>query len=399
MTVFLFLKQFVDMLYQYKILDYGMVLFAIALLGYKVIREKIYTNIKNSICIADGIVLGLMIMYTMAFLREPLFYANFFKIMSAFLVYFVGRVYGTELLEHCKLVAIAGYVIIYANFFYRYYLFGCQLFLEEKSGLLNTGAFYYYKTDLAVGVITASVLIYAFGKNKYLKWFTILPVTSYMVFYSGARMGMITLIIEYILILIYEITKRKNIVGKKTDSIRKFIKVGSGVLFIALIVFFVVIQVFVKDNTTFQPYVRDEYGNPSLLERLFHSRHVIWWEVTQYFSQQNIWTRCVGIDLGTEYLHNSEACTMHSMYFKILYSCGYIGVMLFVSFVVSLFYRFTSCKNKDMIYCTLAFFVIFAITGITAESLDSTQMTWFMMIFAGAVFSTRDYKTGVKMDE
>lgn len=396
MSFFLTVKQFVDVLYQFKILDYGMVVFAVGLLCYKVVKDKFYIDIKQKICVADIMVVFLTVFFTFSFLRDMSFYASFFKITSAWLVYFLGRVYGEQLLEYGKYLGIVGYVVIYANLLYRMYLFGGIFVEDDKIGLLDTGSLYYYKTDLAVGIIIASVFVYIYGKNQWIKWFTLIPVIGYIIFYSKARMGMITLVIEYALIAFVELNKRKKIQVKYRDIWRKIFIVGIwGVVFVVLIG----IQTWVKGNTTFKPYRIDENGNIPLLERIFHSRHVIWWEVSQYFSEQSFFTRLVGIDLGTEYLHNEAAAPMHSLYFKILYSVGYLGVIVFTGFATSLLHQLSKSKSWKLTYLTLAFFIVFAIIGITAESIASTQMSWFMMLYAGAVFSTTEYKTGETMDE
>ena len=393
MTVFLFLKQFVDILYQYQILDYGMVIFAIVLLGYKVWKDRVYVNIKEKMCMADIIVLLLIGVFGFAFLRNMSFYGVFFKVLSAFLIYFLGRVYGREITKYGKWLALAGYLVIYANLLYRCYIFGGKLFVSEEllqKGILDTGAFYYYKTDLAVGMIIASIFVYAFSECRYLKWFTIVPVTGYMVFYSNARTGMLLLIIEYILIAIYEIVKIKGRICV-SDKVTKVFIIAT---IIMIIIAFVFIQVYVKNNISFQPRVRNEAGEFTLLEKLFHSRHVIWWEVTQYFSEQNFFTRLLGIDLGTEYLHNLTGDRMHSMYFKLLYSVGYMGVLLFVGFIACILRQLNKCKNGQVIYVTLALLLVFMVMWLTIESLELTQMSWFMMLFSGAAFSA-----GVGIDE
>lgn len=393
MALFLFLKQFVDMLYQYQILDYGMVLFAVALLGYKIQKDRVYVNIKEKICIADIMVLLLAVVFGFAFIRNMSFYGVFFKVLSAFLLYFLGRVYGKEISKHGKWLALAGYLVIYANLIYRCYLFGGTLLASEElvqNGILDTGAFYYYKTDLAVGIIIASIFVYAFSENRYLKWFTVIPVTAYMVFYSNARTGMMLLVAEYLLIGICEVAKRRGRI-KVSD---KIIKVLAAMFFIIMVAAFIFIQIFVKNNTTFQPSVRNEIGEFTLMEKLFHGRHVIWWETTKYFSEQDFFTRVVGIDLGTEHLHNSTGDRMHSMYFKLLYSVGYIGVLFFAGFVTNVLKQLNKCKNSQVIYVSLALLLVFMVMGLTIESLELTQMSWFMMLFSGAAFSA-----GVGIDE
>ena len=91
MSVFLFVKQFVDMLYQYHTLDYVMVIWVILLLAYQIALVR--PDIRRRFMVTDGVVAVLGLLLTATFLRSGSGYQIFFKVMSAFLIYFVGRVY------------------------------------------------------------------------------------------------------------------------------------------------------------------------------------------------------------------------------------------------------------------------------------------------------------------
>ena len=91
MTLFLFLKQIVDMLYQYRILDYMMVVWVVLLLLYQVALVR--PDIRKNVTLADAIVILLAFLLTMTFVRSQSGYQIYFKVMSAFLIYFVGRIY------------------------------------------------------------------------------------------------------------------------------------------------------------------------------------------------------------------------------------------------------------------------------------------------------------------
>lgn len=384
MTIFLFIKQFVDMLYQYQILDYGMVIFAIGLIAYKFFKEKMYIDFKRRICIEDAVITGLAVIFFASFCRNTSFYGVFFKVLSAFLIYYLGRVYGFDKEKYGKWLSLAGYLVIYSNFIYRCYLFGWKLFVSEEliqNGILDTGAFYYYKTDLAVGIIISSAFVYAFSKIKYLKWFTVWGIAGYMVFYSYARTAMILLVAEYLLIIFYEISKKNAGIRVTKTGINCI----NAIIYILVIGAFIFIQVKVKNDVSFHPMVVDESGKATVLEKLFHGRHVIWWETTKYFSTQNLMTRMLGIDLGTEYLHNSMGDRMHSMYFKTLYSVGYIGVLFLTAFVTCTLKNIIQCKDKVISYVTVALLFVFLFMGLTIESLELTQMSWYMMLFCGAI--------------
>lgn len=68
MSFFLFIKQFVDMLYPYQFLDYGMVVLVILLLGYQVALVR--PDIRHHISVTDGIMLGLGVLLTFSWFRS-----------------------------------------------------------------------------------------------------------------------------------------------------------------------------------------------------------------------------------------------------------------------------------------------------------------------------------------
>ncbi|MBQ6886169.1 MAG: hypothetical protein IJN54_01480 [Lachnospiraceae bacterium] len=384
MSIFLFCKQIVDMLYQFKFLDYGMVLFALVLICYKVWKDKLYKNIREFIYPVDYIVVGLMIIYVLSFLRYPTAYGVFFKVESSFLIYFLGRVYGKKVLQHGKMLACAGYLIVYANFAYRFYQFGFKFFVTgPEETLLNVGGLYYYKTDLTVAVIIAMIFIYAFSEFKVFKWFTIFPVCGYMVLYSGARMQQLVILAVYGLIILHEFGSRKGRKNILSPKCARNISIGIAIF---LVCFFIVIEVF-----PFEAYEKEiaqsaDWAN-SWVERIMHSRQAIWWGILQYFSEQPFFTKILGIDLGTEYLHNSVGDRAHSLYIKQIYATGYIGCFLFVYFFYRILQKISVEKDKKLFYIVMMLWVMFLGSGITIESLEYTQMSWFPMLFTGILFA------------
>lgn len=388
MAVFIFLKQIVDMLYQFRFLDYGMVLFAVALLGYQIYTQKIYANYRSWLCRTDYIVAALAVVYFLSFIRYTPAYGIFFKIESCFLLYFLGRVYGERLLDKGKGAALVGYVIIYLNLVYRFYQFGYTFVLKGAAiTLINEGGLYYYKTDMAIGIIIAVMFIYMFSEKKLLKWITILPVAGYMVFYSGARMEKLLFAVEYACILLYELEKRGYFRLQIKEKTIRYIMILLGIL---LTGGFVLLQVFpfekIMENSNM------EIGLGSAIENFMHLRHIIWWDILRYFSEQPFGTRLSGIDLVTEALHNSAGQRAHSTYIKLIYSTGYLGCFLWYGLVWSFLKKLTSTDKRKLIYMMLILWVMFLGAGLSIESMESTQMSWFPMLYGGALISTGDLK-------
>lgn len=388
MSIFLLAKQIVDMLYQFRFLDYGMVLLAIALLGYKIWKDKLYKDIRDKIIVTDVLVVALGIVYVLSFLRYTPQYGTFFKVESCFLIYFLGRVYAKDMMNHGKLLAFAGYVVIYANFVYRFYQFGCKFILigVEKT-LLNVGGFYYYKTDLAFGMLIATLFVYLFAKNNLFKWFTIIVISGYMVFYSGARMGQVVMLGMYALMIGREYAIRHD---KKLGMNRNVMTIIMNCLMVCMVLLFIGIQLFPFEKLQGMFDLNTELGKK--LDNLMHSRHIIWTDILYYFSEQNILTRLFGIDLGTEYLHTSAHLRCHSQYIKQIYSTGYIGCFLVFFFVKKAFCLCCDRLDDKVKFISMVVWVAVLGFGFSIESLEATQMSWFPMLFLGALCSLEQNK-------
>ncbi len=384
MGIFLFLKQFVDMLYQWKILDYFMVCYMLILMGYAFLKKESYMK-SFRIQYVDFIVMGLMIIFSISFFRNRTFFATLIKILSSYVIYFLGRLYGCKVFEQGKWLAWAGYIVVYVNLIYRCYLFGWKLFLNSnQQGLLNSGGFYYYKTDLAFAIILAAVFIYCYGANKFLKYFTIFPVCGYMIFYSGARMEMIVLFFVYCGMIAHIFLKKRNLKGL-LDIKRK--NILSGIIFALFFGVLIIINILPYD-TVEVGFTKN--GEITLLSKIMHARHVIWWNILGYMKKQSVIVKCFGVDLGSELLHSGCMDRAHSMYIKTLYSVGYIGCLGLVLVMNAIFRKAGSVQHRSNAYITIVVWFVFMMCGLTIESLEFTQMSWFPFLFGGALLSCDD---------
>lgn len=381
MPVFLFLKQIVDMLYQYKILDYGMVLFAVALIAVKLYKEKFtWKDLRP----ADYAAAGLSVLFTVSFLREPSGYAAYFKILSGFLIYFLGRAYGGDLMKHGRWLSAASYLIVYLNLGHRLVRQGFVLFLPaSRETELNHGEFYYYKTDMAIAMIIAVLFIYIFSEIQWLKWLTIGAACSYMVFYSGARMQMVILLLIYFL-LILSLVERKTGKEFKLDW-----KLAAGTL--GIVAAGIAILALIPQIPGFRERIGGSFGldfsEGLFSEKIMHSRNIIWLDILKYFSGQPFLTQAFGVDLATESLRNSAGAASHSLYIHILYAIGYAGAALFIAFGVLTVAALRRIRDRKLFYLTLGLWIMYLAGGVTIAVIDLTQFSWFPMLFAGAVIT------------
>ena len=126
-------------------------------------------------------------------------YQTYFKVLSAFLMYFVGRLYYDRIRECSEALACSSYLVVYLNFFYRIGQYG----LKFRNVVSADGDLYYYDTDMAFAMILAMIFIAMFAKNSVLKLATIMMICPYMVFYSDAGIQKVLMLVSYTIILIY----------------------------------------------------------------------------------------------------------------------------------------------------------------------------------------------------
>lgn len=377
MPVFLFLKQIIDMFYKYQFLDYGLVVLAVGLFFYKAVKEKYTLKDLNYL---DITILVLAASVTVAFAREMSGYKVYFKILSGFLLYFLGRVYQKEILQQGRFLTAASYLVVYANFGYRMVRQDFRLFLDvTRETELNSGEFYYYKADMGVAMIIAVIFIYAFSELKWLKWITIIVICPYMVFYSGARMQQVALGIIYFFVILNQVEKKT---GKEFKLNWKLLAGMAAVVAVAVAVLTIIPKI---------PAFRERFGSNFgfdfsqgiFSERLMHSRNEIWGGILQYFHEQSFFTKLFGIDLVSEPLHNSAGLASHCTYIRMLYAAGYVGLGLFLGMIGEAVYLVSRLEDRKLFYVMLELWAMYLVNGISLAAIEFTQMSWFPMLFLG----------------
>ena len=397
MGLFLMLRQVVDTLHEFKILDYGICTFAVVLIIYKSFKIRLYENLLSKIDVIDLIVVALGLLYFGAYLRNKNGFSPFVKTESAFLVYFLGRIYGEDVFKHGFKVAIVSYIVVYSNFITRvveyahYYITG-KLFPWEQFGIGNSGGLFHYKTDLVVAMIVALIFIYKYGKKTVLKYITIFPIIGLISFTCDARMGQLILFLEYI-IIVYDILSNKKNIDVDSSRVKKNIYIN--VLFIAIyiisILLFIVIQVSPIHIDTFNNYFSEEFYWKT--EKIFHSRHVIIWDNLNYYSNQGLLTRLFGIDLCSDSIHNAIGDRAHCYYLKLIISIGYIGVITTIEYFRRVFMKISKNNKSDYRYMCYSFLAMFLLMGISMESIEYTQMSWFPFIFMGTMVTSSNIQS------
>lgn len=366
MTLFLFLKQIVDMLYQYRILDYIMVIWVVLLLLYQVALVR--PDIRKNVTLADGIVLLLGTLLTVNFVRSQSGYEIYFKVMSAFLLYFVGRIYYDRIKECYGALVTASYFIVYVSLAERIHRFGFALGTVRDAG----GGFYFYDTDLAFAMILAMVFIAMFGKNSVFKLITIFIVCPYMVIFSDAGIQVMLMFAVYAVIVIYvmELILRKK---KMFNCLLTFTILG-----LIGIVVFIYLPVFGVDNGELLGRIFDSHF---LDNSNMNVRYIAWKEALAEIAKSGPAGQIFGVGMGAEII-------IESLYIKIYYSLGYVGLFLTAMLLVTVMYYVTKVEDRKTFYLMVIMAVVLLGTGVTVNSMESTQMSWFPLLFAGMVVSS-----------
>lgn len=366
MTFFLFAKQLVDMLYQFHTLDYMMVILVFLLLIYQIALVR--PNIRKRFMLTDGIIVALGILLTITFLRSGNGYQIYFKVMSAFLLYFVGRVYYDRIKECYGVLILSAYLVIYFNFFARIYHFGSALLNVQDAG----GDLYYYDTDMAFAIILAMVFIAMFGRNTIFKLFTIFLICPYMVFFSDAGIQMVLMIAIYAVMAIYLIELIAN--NKKLTGVLLTIIV-LGLLGIVAVIYMPVLG-YANTDQIVNLFDGRFFNNSNM-----YSRYTEWKMILESCMEEGMLSQLLGSGMGA-------GERIQSLYIKIFYSLGYVGLLLVLLLIVSIMYYATRVDDRKTFYLTVIMAVLLLGSGVTVNSMETTQMSWFPFLFSGMVISS-----------
>lgn len=366
MNFFLFAKQFVDMLYQYRALDYIMVIMVFLLLIYQIALVR--PNIRKRFMLSDGIVILLCGLLTITFFKSSGGYQNYFKVMSAFLIYFVGRVYYDRIKECYGTLTFAAYLVVYINLFVRIAHFGLALTKVKDAG----GDLYYYDTDMAFAMILAMVFIAMFGKNSVFKLITMFVVCPYMVFFSDAGIQMVLMFAVYAIIAIYLmelVLRNKKLAG---------VLLSTMILGLLCIIVIIYMPVLGFDNPEF---ITGLFSSRFLNLDNMYSRYAEWKMILDNCAEQSVSAKLFGIGMGAE-------ISIESLYIKIFYSLGYVGLGLSLLLIISIMYYVSRVEDRKTFYLAVIMAVLLLGSGVTVNSMESTQMSWFPLLFSGMVISS-----------
>lgn len=366
MTLFLFAKQLVDMLYPYRILDYIMVVFVLLLLVYQ--TALVRPDIRKRITLSDGIVLLLFLLLTVSFFRTMKGYQIYFKVLSAFLVYFMGRIYYDRIKECYGALVSASYLVIYLNLLTRLRHFGLALTRVSNA----EGDLYFSDTDMAFAMILAMVFIVMFGRNTLLKVITAFVICPYMVFFSDAGIQKMLMGAVYVILVIYLM---ELIFRKRKLSGTLLVVMLAGLLGVVAIIYLPVMGFERVD------LVVGLFRGSLLDQSNMYSRYKDWQAVLEICGSQGMAEKLFGINMGADIV-------VQSLYIKIIYALGYVGIALAALLIANVMYYVVKVEDRKTFYLAVILAVLLLGSGVTVNSMEVTQMSWFPLLFSGMVISS-----------
>lgn len=376
MAIFLPAKQFVDLLFQFQWLDYLMVIFALFLIICAFTKGEWSLG---KLIWPDFLVLSLAFLSLTSFAQDISSYQTFFKVLSAYLLYFTGRICYGSAIKYTHFCSHASYIIVWMNFIHKLIRNHWNLFARPD----NSGEFYYYKTDMAFAMILCAIFITLYGKRILERFLTVLLIIPYMVFSSGARMLWFGLILVYAILGLFLIeTKTKRELRPSPKNITIFL----GICVILISLFLLIVSnksIHEKFDTRFYFDFSEGIFTENNTHGRMRSLPAIWNLIHRGPIVQTLFGHSWDGEVATLVQNNIPVADCHCLYLKYLYTNGYVGLITFLAWCGIIFQYANKQTNRKLYYNLFGILSLFLITGISVSAINMTQMSWFPFLFAG----------------
>ena len=381
MSVFIFLKQIIDIFYDCHLLDYIMSAFVVLLIMVQIYYARQDSDEKNGetigkaiekkpfvLAVPDICIMSLALIMIIHFVIDGA--ANAFvyaKVMSAFALYLLGRLAAKRISECTWVLAISSYITVYVNLILAIITFGVSgLF---KADNLN-GLLYYSDTDLSYAVLLSLIFIAMYAPNRLLKFITIFAVCPFLIMHCDADIQKIMMVAVYVILFLFmaeRAVKKRRI----TDFILPVAIVGLLIIITILMLPAVGVDSSRLVNSSVS-YIIDT-GN-------FSSRYFEWNNMIIGFKN----APTLEILFGRNMTFGSG---LTNEYLSILQSTGIVGFVLFVIFVLGVAFNAIKIYERKTYYVTVMLAILFLGTCIVIDGAEYTQMSWFVMMYAGMAVS------------
>lgn len=367
-SLFWFLKFIFDMFYMQKILTVVISLFSFIIL---IISLKEY---KMKFRLTDLFVLIMIILFTRSFLKSTELYIDYLKIVSAFVMYFLGRILYTEENKIEKSILLSLSIVFVINLIVC--LTGNGSTIWGSASTLR--GLYYFKTDYACMLsFFLTFWLFSYNKNKLCK-LIILLISIVLIILTNAR---IYYLISFMIVIMYFLYKK----NKKIISFRTM----STLLLGTIIVIFGISQL---SNLTFFREKNMIGLNYNSIEDLYDSsntqgRNEVWNTLLFNFSKQDIITRTFGTSLDFYKENSYNGYTEHNTYVKVLLNTGYFGLIVFILFICSILLSIRKINDYKTEYLIFTLILIFLVSGISAPTILYVNTSWLPLFYAGLSIS------------
>lgn len=371
MSIFLFLKQIIDIFYGFRFADYCMATGAVILIVNQLWLNRADNGEKlkvkllvPDICI---IVISVILLINMCIqLAENQNFQMFYmygKIGSAVLLYSLGRLCYKRIDECAFAILSSSYIIVYANLIYRIFNLGMDIFTSNDPH----GDMYYYDTDMAFSITMAMIFISILGRNTIIKFFTIFAVCPFMVFHSGGDVQKVLMCVLFVILFIY--------MGERAVKRRKITNL---ILPLSIIIMMIILVMIVAPVFT---------GNTDGVILTFLNKYIIGTEniFNRYVAWRGLWND-IGLSSVKELLIGKGIAigfNIENAYLSILYAIGIVGIVFAAVFVLSICGVAMRIEDRPTYYITVMLAILFLGTCMNKNGMEYTQMSWFTMLYFG----------------
>lgn len=367
-SLFWFLKFVFDMFYTQKIFSIIITIFALLLLVFNFKNNKFKPNI------ADIFIIIMFILFSTSFFKSTYLYIDYLKIISAFILYFLGRLLFFNENKTEKTILFSLFTVFSIN------LIICLIGKGSITwGNANTlRGLYFFKTDFACMLCYFLVFwLFNYNKSKSVK-LIITIIDILLILLTNARIYY--LICIFILVLYYFFCKKQRVYSFKTIST------------LVLSIIIVIFGISLMSNLSF--FKEREMISLSFnsFEDLFDAsntqgRNEVWNALIYNFNNQNLITRTFGTGLDFYIDHGFNGFSEHSTYIKVLLNTGYFGLTVFSLFMITALIAIKKIKSLKLEYIIFILLIIFLVSGISSPTILYINTSWLPMFYAGIAIS------------
>lgn len=385
MELILYLKPFIDMLWKFKILDVILIFIIFFITPMYMIKYK------YKLSYIDFFILFIAILFTISLLNN---FNNdafiiYIKIMTNIYMIFIGRlIINIDSLDHA--LAKSYSIVVIMNLIY---MLAGEGFIYWGNAKTFRGM-YFFKTDLALAMLQAIVFIrIMMNSNKFIYRIIskglVFFICPFLIILSNSR---VYTLIYLLIIYIFYMQNIEIKTGKKYNFNLKFISKIIIIIFIGLTMYSYATEYipWFKENgfITFKFNNLSELFSPANTQ----GRSVIWEITLNKFKSNSIFKQFMGVDLISDgAILNGIFYDSHSNYVKILYSIGYIGIILFTCLII-VSINMLNNVSIQIKYTFIMLLSMYLISSISVPNIINTNQSFLFFLYLGAITRSNNLK-------